>query len=561
MGLSDFKITDADITSKGVQASPDQLGGTAEENKKVFDRLTSGPVREGHNNLIDALIAAGVERAVLLPDNAGGFKYIRLNSDKVLEVSTDGSTWQATGSSGHLIYDKNGVQLPQRSRMRFSNSEVTDDGVYTIVNGIKGDTGPQGVQGIQGPEGPQGPRGYPANVNGVTPDNDGNITLSASRVGAVGYATPQSLTPAQQAQARDNINAPAPYEAGDNISITGSVIATKAFPCNPNLLDNWYFGNPVDQREGRIVPAGTPYFVAGSSTQTGVLSSPATVIGYLNSGGKYPQVKVGGETYITPIGTDISGYVGAGYTIDRWKLMDNGIVFVEDNSVHFVSNQAASYKRFVQLLEITKTSGKTFTLSALMKVNSVSGNAYLRLINKYSGDAVNRIVIKKPTAGYELFTFSKTLTTDFTNGLGVEILVSNKETDNIDVNIIAMKLEFGSQQTLAHQENGVWVLNEIPKFGDQLAECQRYFEWVDVQLTTSFNGSTPYKVVKRTTPVFNYYSVNGTVGKISQYNSINNAWDDVEPSAPPTDLNLRSLALCVPNQTTTRFRIAVSADL
>lgn len=135
MGLSDFKITDADITSKGVQASPDQLGGTAEENKKVFDRLTSGPVREGHNNLIDALIAAGVEQAVLLPENAGGFKYIRLNSDKVLEVSTDGSTWQATGSSGHLIYDKNGVQLPQRSRMKFSNSEVTDDGVYTIVNG------------------------------------------------------------------------------------------------------------------------------------------------------------------------------------------------------------------------------------------------------------------------------------------------------------------------------------------------------------------------------------------------------------------------------------------
>ena len=60
MGLSDFKITDADITSKGVQASPDQLSGTAEDNKKVFDRLTSGPVRDGHNRLIDALIALGV---------------------------------------------------------------------------------------------------------------------------------------------------------------------------------------------------------------------------------------------------------------------------------------------------------------------------------------------------------------------------------------------------------------------------------------------------------------------------------------------------------------------
>ena len=30
-------------------------------------------------------------------------------------------------------------------------------------------------------------------------------------------------------------------------------------------------------------------------------------------------------------------------------------------------------------------------------------------------------------------------------------------------------------QTLAHQENNAWVLNEIPKFGDQLAECQRFY--------------------------------------------------------------------------------------
>ena len=70
------------------------------------------------------------------------------------------------------------------------------------IQGPKGDagaTGPQGEQGIQGargekgdpgatgpigPQGPQGPRGYPASVNGVTPDNDGNITLSASNVGA-----------------------------------------------------------------------------------------------------------------------------------------------------------------------------------------------------------------------------------------------------------------------------------------------------------------------------------------------------------------------------------------
>ena len=42
-------------------------------------------------------------------------------------------------------------------------------------------------------------------------------------------------------------------------------------------------------------------------------------------------------------------------------------------------------------------------------------------------------------------------------------------------NIRAVGLELGSQQTIAHKEYGDWVLNEIPKFGDQLAECQRYF--------------------------------------------------------------------------------------
>ena len=45
------------------------------------------------------------------------------------------------------------------------------------------------------------------------------------------------------------------------------------------------------------------------------------------------------------------------------------------------------------------------------------------------------------------------------------------------VTILAAKLELGSQQTLAHQdENGNWVLNEIPDYGEQLARCQRYFQ-------------------------------------------------------------------------------------
>ena len=179
MGLSDFKITDADITSKGVQASPDQLSGTAEDNKKVFDRLTSGPVRDGHNKLIDALVALGVEQ--LIQYGSENIKYIRLNADEHIEVSSDGATWTEVASSGHLIYDAAGQQMPQRSRLKFGGaSVVTDDGTYTIVSGVKGDkgaTGAKGDKGDKGDTGDQGPQGaawYPA-VDGL-----GNLTFVLS---------------------------------------------------------------------------------------------------------------------------------------------------------------------------------------------------------------------------------------------------------------------------------------------------------------------------------------------------------------------------------------------
>ena len=39
---------------------------------------------------------------------------------------------------------------------------------------------------------------------------------------------------------------------------------------------------------------------------------------------------------------------------------------------------------------------------------------------------------------------------------------------------VAVKLELGDTQTLAHQENGVWVLNEVPNYQQELAKCQRH---------------------------------------------------------------------------------------
>ena len=246
-------------------------------------------------------------------------------------------------------------------------------------------------------------------MNGVTPDNDGNITLSASSVGAVGYAAPQSLSPAQQAQVRENINAPAPYEAGDNISITGRVITTKAFPCNPNLLDNWYFGNPVNQR---------------------------------------------GQT----------SYTGKVYGIDRWRAQaDNAVVTVGGGGVTFSSASDA----YIQLCEETlfnSLRGRQVTASALFTDGTLSSGT--GVIPTVEGDFSVSLVNNSMIALICAF---------FKDSSSRQILRFNTTSTSSTTPLLAVKLELGSEQTLAHQENGQWVLNEIPDYGDQLAECQRYF--------------------------------------------------------------------------------------
>lgn len=57
MAFSDYKITDADISGKGVQSQENKLTGSALENKKVFDKLITEVVKVKLNALIDALQA------------------------------------------------------------------------------------------------------------------------------------------------------------------------------------------------------------------------------------------------------------------------------------------------------------------------------------------------------------------------------------------------------------------------------------------------------------------------------------------------------------------------
>ena len=138
---------------------------------------------------------------------------------------------------------------------------------------------------------------------------------------------------------------------------------------NANLLDNWYFGNPVNQR--------------GAS---GTIST-------------------------------------AGYFFDRWKLVSGSVTI---NSGGIVLNGTIA-----QVLEYAV--GQAVTATVL------------------TSDGVTDVT---PVYDDEAKTFTVT---------------AQGKT------IRAVKLELGTQQTLAHQENGVWVLNEIPNYVEQLRRCQRFY--------------------------------------------------------------------------------------
>ena len=191
---------------------PNDVGGmTSAELKAKFDEGGMSIKEYINTVLLPALEALGVESTVQLPTSAG-FKYIRLNADKVLETSEDGEVWQATGSSGHLILGKDGNELPQRSRMRFMNGTVTDENGVTVITGVKGDKGDQGEKGDTGDTGAQGPIGKTGPV--IVPSVDINGVMSftiqdtATAPGSVSVRGPQGPQGVQGLQGAQGARGP-----------------------------------------------------------------------------------------------------------------------------------------------------------------------------------------------------------------------------------------------------------------------------------------------------------------------------------------------------------------
>lgn len=183
--------------------------------------------------------------------------------------------------------------------------------------------------------------------------------------------------------------------------------------CNPNLLDNWYFGNPINQR---------------------------------------------GQT----------SYTGGRYAVDRWKIGD-GVTAALANGALNISYSTPGWN-LVEPLDNMLVPGVTYTLSCIYKA-SVNP---IRLVVAWGDSQFFYNEASPISDDWALAQITGTIPANATISFN-QVVIQSLDSSAGDFSLKAVKLELGSQQTLAHQENGAWVLNEIPDYGEQLRRCQRYY--------------------------------------------------------------------------------------
>lgn len=151
-------------------------------------------------------------------------------------------------------------------------------------------------------------------------------------------------------------------------------------------------------------------------------------------------------------------YTRTGFFIDCWQSTTNTFIGKLENNTLFISRSGTSGVSFSGQLVQANLIGKIVTGSLLLTNNillqcsgivAVSDSAFAS-----TGSAHARIRLD--------------LNSTDENSINFSLRVAN------DINIIAAKLEFGDQQTLAHKEGDTWVLNDPPNYDLQYALCSQY---------------------------------------------------------------------------------------
>ncbi len=227
---------------------------------------------------------------------------------------------------------------------------------------------------------------------------------------------------------------------------------------NPNLLDNWYFADPINQR------------------------------GYAKN-------------------TDASLSTGH-HAIDRWKIENRITMRLEDGGLRIINPSDSDGSAFIQNVpDHVIVLGTTYTLSCL--IDEISGTSYILSLEDVGNPWAGYIMVRNITTP-GLFTG-----TGKVNAISSQIgLLRVKITLAAHTSILirAVKFETGSRQTLAHQDaSGNWILNDPPpNKALELAKCQRYFQRFASEAMRPVHGEDFRPPMRTATPTLGTITVDGT---------------------------------------------------
>ena len=188
---------------------------------------------------------------------------------------------------------------------------------------------------------------------------------------------------------------------------------------NPNLLHNWYFANPVNQRGA-------------------------------------------------------ASYSSAGYTIDRWKIANDRLKVTPEAGGLKLERIATGAWTAIRQYFYQLEAGH-YTVSALVS-NLSNAEASLSVYKVASASSAtfnssNRIGSDSRTdAGMLTCSFDYTPDSALPY-VAVTIGVPSATGVGGSFKVVAAKMERGDTQTLAHWDGSEWVLNEIPDYNEELLKC------------------------------------------------------------------------------------------
>lgn len=437
VGLVDtYRFTRSDDTYFTFAVANGAKGDTGEASHVWIKYASQQPTASSHSmgDLPDAWMGVYSGTAAEAPDDWQQYTWYQIKGEK----GDTGAAATVTGTTAEYMVSDSGTIVPSGSWSTTIPTVPQGKYLWTRVT-TTFNTGSPVVSYSVARMGIDG-AGSVSTVNDKSPDESGNVALTAADIATSGGGSVEAKLDTLGEEKQPLLT------PGENISISGSVIATKAFPCNPNLLDNWYFGNPINQR---------------------------------------------GQT----------SYTGGRYAVDRWKIGD-GVTAALANGALNISYSTPGWN-LVEPLDNMLVPGVTYTLSCIYKA-SVNP---IRLVVAWGDSQFFYNEASPISDDWALAQITGTIPANATISFN-QVVIQSLDSSAGDFSLKAVKLELGSQQTLAHQENGAWVLNEIPKFGEQLAACQRYLipinNWTRVR-TSYYSGTAlfftvPIPSTMRTTP-------------------------------------------------------------